>query len=69
MRLEEKIEVLINKCKNLEKEKNHLEEKLFEFEAEFEKKQEEDMKQKRDNEALKIRIDNILEKISESCNE
>lgn len=65
VRLEEKIETLINKCVKLDKENIELKEKIFELENEILDKEEVEIERTKDSENLKSRIDNILEKISE----
>lgn len=63
-RLEEKIETLISRCAELDKEKTELKDKVFDLENQILDKEEVDFERDKESEKLKSRIDGMLEKIS-----
>lgn len=67
VKLESKIEDLINKYNLLQEENLFLKENVSELESKLEFKDEEDIKNRKESENFKVRIDNLLERISSSC--
>lgn len=63
-RLEEKIETLVNKCLNLEKDNAELKNKISTLESENENIENSKFESARENEDLKKRIDELLDKLS-----
>lgn len=63
-KLEEKIDLLINKCAELEKENSELLEKNFDLEAKLELKEEAEAVTFKESESLRSKIDTVLEKIA-----
>lgn len=63
-RLEEKIETLINKCVVLDKENFELKNKISDLKNLIKSKEESEAEKTREAEDLKLKIDNIIEKIS-----
>lgn len=63
-RLEEKIETLINKCVVLDKENFELKNKISDLENFIKLKEESEIEKTKETEELKLKIDNIIEKIS-----
>lgn len=63
-RLEEKIETLISKCVQLEKENAELKNKVFDLDKSLNEKEILEVQKAEESQNLKSRIDSILEKIS-----
>lgn len=64
-RLEEKIETLINKCVALDKENSDLKIKVSELEEIVRLNKDSEMEKIKESEELKLKIDKIIERISD----